>query len=101
MKELVPKPASRTVAAAPGADIVPAVIADAGDHAVRRFLEFFAATIRNKNTRMAYYRAACHFFAWIVAAALDAAALDDPRNFPALLAVRKGVKAITRSTVHV
>jgi site-specific recombinase XerD len=44
---------------------VPAVIADAGDRAARRFLEFFAATIRNKNTRMAYYRAACHFFAWV------------------------------------
>jgi integrase/recombinase XerD len=44
---------------------VPAVIADAGDHAARRFLEFFAATIRNKNTRMAYYRAACSFFAWV------------------------------------
>ncbi len=29
-----------------------------------RFLEFFAATIRNKNTRMAYYRAAERFFAW-------------------------------------
>jgi site-specific recombinase XerD len=44
---------------------VPAVIAGAGDHAARRFLEFFAATIRNKNTRTAYYRAACHFFAWV------------------------------------
>jgi len=44
---------------------VPTVIAGAGDHAERRFLEFFAATIRNKNTRMAYYRAACHFFAWV------------------------------------
>jgi integrase/recombinase XerD len=42
-----------------------AVISGAGDHAARRFLEFFAATIRNKNTRMAYYRAACHFFAWV------------------------------------
>src|SRR5690242_12019426 len=31
----------------------------------RRFLEFFAATIRNKNTRLAYYRAACNFFAWL------------------------------------
>src|SRR5439155_9349190 len=31
----------------------------------RRFLEFFAAQIRNKNTRMAYHRAACHFFAWV------------------------------------
>jgi hypothetical protein len=36
----------------------------AGDKAVRRFLEFFAATIRNKNTRMAYYRTAARFFAW-------------------------------------
>ena len=42
---------------------VPAAIADAGDHAARRFLEFFAANIRNKNTRMAYYRAACHWSA--------------------------------------
>jgi hypothetical protein len=32
---------------------VPAAIADAGEHAVRRFLEFFAANIRNKNSRIA------------------------------------------------
>jgi site-specific recombinase XerD len=44
---------------------VPAAIASAGDHAARRFLEFFAATIRNKNTRLAYYHAACNFFAWL------------------------------------
>jgi site-specific recombinase XerD len=44
--------------------VVPRVIADAGDKAARRFLEFFAATIRNKNTRMAYYRAVGQFFAW-------------------------------------
>jgi site-specific recombinase XerD len=44
--------------------VVPAIIADAGDQAARRFLEFFAATIRNKNTRMAYYRDVCQFFAW-------------------------------------
>ncbi len=44
--------------------VVPRVIADAGDQAARRFLEFFAATIRNRNTRMAYYRAVRHFFAW-------------------------------------
>jgi len=43
---------------------VPVLIADAGEHATRRFLEFFAATIRNKNTRMAYYRAVDRFFAW-------------------------------------
>jgi site-specific recombinase XerD len=44
--------------------VVPAIVADAGEAATRRFLEFFAATIRNKNTRMAYYRAVCQFFAW-------------------------------------
>lgn len=43
---------------------VPALIAHAGDQAARRFLEFFAATIRNSNTRMAYYRAVVRFFAW-------------------------------------
>jgi len=44
---------------------VPVMIANAGEHAARRFLEYFAASIRNRNTRMAYYRAACSFFAWI------------------------------------
>ena len=60
-----PIPPDRTLAvAARDGIVVPRVIADAGDAAARRFLEFFAATIRNKNTRMAYYRAACQFFAW-------------------------------------
>jgi hypothetical protein len=44
---------------------VPAIVAGAGDNAARRFLEFFAATIRNRNTRMAYYRAVKEFFAWV------------------------------------
>jgi integrase/recombinase XerD len=51
---------------------VPAAIAGAGDTAIRRFLEFFAATIRNKNTRMAYYRAVTDFFAWLAAAGIVA-----------------------------
>jgi hypothetical protein len=50
---------------------VPAAIAAAGEHAARRFLEFFAATIRNKNTRAAYYRAVCHFFAWLEQHGID------------------------------
>ena len=44
--------------------VMRAIIAEAGETATRRFLEFLAATIRNKNTRMAYYRAVRHFFAW-------------------------------------
>ena len=44
---------------------VPAMVANASDRAARRFLEFFAASIENDNTRMAYYRAVCSFFAWL------------------------------------
>jgi site-specific recombinase XerD len=45
--------------------VVPGTIANAGERAARRFLGFFAASIENDNTRMAYYRAACSFFAWL------------------------------------
>src|SRR6202012_605549 len=44
--------------------VIPRIIADAGDRAARRFLEFFAATIRNRNTRTAYLHACLQFFAW-------------------------------------
>jgi site-specific recombinase XerD len=54
----------RTVVAASAEFVVPAMIADAGERASRRFLEFFAATIRNKNTRTAYLHAVSRFFAW-------------------------------------
>jgi site-specific recombinase XerD len=43
---------------------VPAIIDRAGATARKRFLEFFTATIRNENTRMAYARAVGSFFAW-------------------------------------
>jgi site-specific recombinase XerD len=56
--------APRISASVAASIVVPAIIADAGHAAGRRFLEFFAATIRNKNTRMAYYRACVRFFAW-------------------------------------
>lgn len=42
----------------------PAVIAAAGEQARERFFEFFAAQIRNRNTRGAYLQAAHQFFAW-------------------------------------
>src|SRR3954453_3143667 len=44
--------------------IVPALIAHAGDQASWRYVEFFAANIRNPNTRRAYARACGTFFAW-------------------------------------
>ena len=44
--------------------LLPAIIADAEPHAQARFLEFFAATIRNPHTRRAYARGASDFLAW-------------------------------------
>ena len=44
---------------------VPAMVANAGNRAAKRFLDFFAASIENDNTRMAYHRAVCSFFAWL------------------------------------
>jgi site-specific recombinase XerD len=55
---------SRALAAVSAHVVIPAIIADAGEHAARRFLEFFAATIRNRNTRAAYLHGVSRFFAW-------------------------------------
>jgi hypothetical protein len=43
------------------ASSVPVLIAAAGDRAGIRFLEFFAAQIRNLHTRRAYSRAVAEF----------------------------------------
>ncbi len=43
---------------------LPTLITTAGERAERRFLEFFAANIRNPHTRRAYSRAVGDFLAW-------------------------------------
>jgi hypothetical protein len=43
---------------------LPRIITSAGEHAQERFFEFFAANIRNKNTRRAYARHVLQFLAW-------------------------------------
>src|SRR4051794_39767912 len=45
-------------------NVVPALIADLGDAAAWRYIEFFTANIRNSHTRRAYARACSRFFAW-------------------------------------
>lgn len=44
--------------------IVPRLIAEAGDDAIMRFVEFFTAQIHNLNTRQAYGRAVSGFCHW-------------------------------------
>jgi site-specific recombinase XerD len=45
-------------------NVVPALIADLGEEAAWRYVEFFTANIRNPNTRRSYARACNRFFAW-------------------------------------
>ncbi|WP_165074804.1 tyrosine-type recombinase/integrase [Paludisphaera rhizosphaerae] len=47
-----------------GGIILPALIAQEGDRAGRRFVEFFTAQIRNPNTRKAYAQAVGQFLNW-------------------------------------
>src|SRR2546426_2751199 len=60
--DIVPIP-SRNLQRA-GFSELPALIARAGEQAAWRFIEFFTATIRNKNTRAAYAEAVHQFFCW-------------------------------------
>ena len=47
-----------------GIETLPAAIAAAGAQTSERFIEFFTANIRNRNTRMAYALAVRQFFDW-------------------------------------
>jgi len=61
----VNEPRNEIIPALPASDFpVPAIIAAAGDRASEHVLEFFAATIRNKNTRMAYVQVIGQFCRW-------------------------------------
>ena len=60
--QLTVRQPARSAAAIAAAIMVPGIIADAGEHATGRFLEFFAAAIRNRNTRAAYKVAVGRFF---------------------------------------
>jgi integrase/recombinase XerD len=55
---------NHTTLSAYGLDRLPGIILRAGDHAARRFVEFFTATIRNRNTRAAYAQAVGQFCRW-------------------------------------
>jgi site-specific recombinase XerD len=59
----LPVPASPLLSL-PSAKLVPAIIAEAGERASWRFVEFFTANISNPNTRRAYARVCGRFFTW-------------------------------------
>ena len=62
-----PKPATALAVIAPatGTMLVIAMVADLGEAAALRFIDFFIANIRNPNTRAAYAVMVRGFFAWL------------------------------------
>ena len=68
MTDQLPVPISRKRAIVkkrtPPQIVVPMLIADAGEQASWRYVEFFTANIRNPNTRRAYARACGSFLTW-------------------------------------
>jgi site-specific recombinase XerC len=57
---------------------LPTLVAAAAERASMRFLEFFAANIRNPHTRRAYGRAADEFLAWCASAGVPAIGAVQP-----------------------
>ena len=49
---------------------IPSLVINSGERITWRFIDFFAASIRNRNTREAYYRAVTEFLAWCEAGGL-------------------------------
>jgi site-specific recombinase XerD len=70
---------------------LPALVAAAGERASMRFLEFFAANIRNPHTRRAYYRAADEFLAWCASVGVPSITAVQPVH------VAAWIEASTRS----
>jgi hypothetical protein len=70
---------------------VPALIADAGDAAGWRYVEFYTANIRNPHTRRAYARARGRFFAWCEEHGLTLTVIRSHD-------VRAGLKSFRRNT---
>jgi hypothetical protein len=63
MSGSMPSPAVRGLVLS-GNRALPALIVVAGERAARRFLEFFAASIRDPHTRRAYGRTVGEVLAW-------------------------------------
>ena len=73
---------------------LPALITAAGGRAKVRFLEFFAANIRNPHTRRAYMRAVTDFLAWCEDADVRSIALVQPLHVAAWVEMQTRENAV-------
>jgi len=88
MNELTPLPPPSPILAH-GVEL-PALVASADERAQLRFLEFYAVSIRNPNTRRAYARAAGEFLAWCEARGVATLAQVQPLHVAAWIEAQGG-----------
>ncbi len=77
---------------------VPVQIIAAGEHGLRRYVEFFAASIRNRNTRAAYLTACRQFFDWCESRGL--ATLDDIEPIAVAAFIERHVGSVPTRKQH-
>jgi len=73
--------------------VIPALVAAAGEGAGIRFLEFFAAAIRNPHTRRAYSRAVADFLLWCEDHAVPSIAAVQPLHVAAWIELQTRERA--------
>jgi site-specific recombinase XerD len=79
---------------------VPALISGAGYGASKRFLEFFTANIRNRNTRLAYAQAVGDFFAWCEKRGLAELSRIEPSHVGAYIEQLQHTRAAPTTKQH-
>jgi site-specific recombinase XerD len=79
---------------------LPALIAGAGERAAWRFLEFFTVNIRNKNTRVAYGRAAGAFLCWCEGQGIGELGRVQPVHVAAYIELLQGERAAPTVKQH-
>jgi len=70
---------------------LPVIITSEGRKTTKRFLEFFTANIRNKNTRLSYARAVAQFLLWCEARGIALTQIE-PMTVAAYIEQREGSK---------
>src|SRR5688572_3554884 len=70
---------------------LPSLVYDAGENARWKFIEFFAASIRNRHTRRAYLNAVNQFFAWCETRGVNSLSQINPT-------ARRGLRGIPDAT---
>jgi len=74
---------SKSALAVRSPTLLPALVINAGERASVRFLEFFASTIRNPNTRRAYAHAVGEFLTWCAQAGVTSITAVQPLHVAA------------------